>query len=375
MRTEKVFTLDDIPRRATLPDVRVFYVTDRWSLRSRAGLHLQDVISAVAASGHLVHLIVGQVDQRPPESLPLTVLPGLRDHDALDALLSDADVIHVQDIDAPQTLARLTASGRAVVTIQDHRAFCLGFGKTLPDGRRCGHPMSDTACAVCLSERTQRSRALARAAARRDALAAAQRVITLSTYMARELDAVGISDAAVVPPWLTVPQRQPRGGKGFVLGGDWGSGIDAALAWQAWCDAETPQPLLLAGEQPEADALTGATPLGWLSREALHKHLLHARALLLPARWQEPFGILGVEALACATPVILTPRGGMADWAGSGCMPVHSVEDMAEAIRWLAAYPTEAMSLGMIGQQRVRAQFQPASLLQQLLTIYDVCAC
>jgi glycosyltransferase involved in cell wall biosynthesis len=34
-----------------------------------------------------------------------------------------------------------------------------------------------------------------------------------------------------------------------------------------------------------------------------------ARAFLMPIRWQEPFGLVMVEALACGTPVIAFPEG------------------------------------------------------------------
>jgi glycosyltransferase involved in cell wall biosynthesis len=34
-----------------------------------------------------------------------------------------------------------------------------------------------------------------------------------------------------------------------------------------------------------------------------------ARALLNPVRWDEPFGMVMIEALACGTPVVATPRG------------------------------------------------------------------
>jgi glycosyltransferase involved in cell wall biosynthesis len=35
----------------------------------------------------------------------------------------------------------------------------------------------------------------------------------------------------------------------------------------------------------------------------------HARGLLMPIRWEEPFGMVMVEALACGTPVIAFPEG------------------------------------------------------------------
>jgi glycosyltransferase involved in cell wall biosynthesis len=38
-----------------------------------------------------------------------------------------------------------------------------------------------------------------------------------------------------------------------------------------------------------------------------------AKALLMPIRWEEPFGMVMVEALACGTPVIAFPEGAACD--------------------------------------------------------------
>lgn len=39
----------------------------------------------------------------------------------------------------------------------------------------------------------------------------------------------------------------------------------------------------------------------------------NARAVLLPVQWDEPFGLVGVEAMACGTPVIAYKRGGLVE--------------------------------------------------------------
>jgi glycosyltransferase involved in cell wall biosynthesis len=66
-----------------------------------------------------------------------------------------------------------------------------------------------------------------------------------------------------------------------------------------------------------------------------------ARALLCPAQWDEPFGMVLIEALASGTPVITFNRGAareIVDDGETGAI-VGSVEEMAEVMRTLDADP------------------------------------
>jgi len=60
----------------------------------------------------------------------------------------------------------------------------------------------------------------------------------------------------------------------------------------------------------------------------------NAAALLMPVRWQEPFGMVMVEALACGTPVIAFPEGAAAEIVidGQNGMLVSDEAGMARAI-------------------------------------------
>jgi glycosyltransferase involved in cell wall biosynthesis len=49
--------------------------------------------------------------------------------------------------------------------------------------------------------------------------------------------------------------------------------------------------------------------VGEISGSAKHSLFARARGLLMPIRWDEPFGMVMVEALACGTPVIAFPAG------------------------------------------------------------------
>lgn len=75
--------------------------------------------------------------------------------------------------------------------------------------------------------------------------------------------------------------------------------------------------------------------LGELNDEQKIKHLGEAAAFLNPVQWDEPFGIVTIEALACGTPVIACPRGELPYVVAQGVTGflASTVEEMANAVR------------------------------------------
>ena len=93
-------------------------------------------------------------------------------------------------------------------------------------------------------------------------------------------------------------------------------------AVKAWRRSGVELPLVLAGTGPlRAELEAGrrrAGPalevLGWVERGRLSALYARARALVLPSRWQEPFGIVGIEALSFGVPVVAWESGGVGEW-------------------------------------------------------------
>lgn len=336
------------------------------------------------ASGHRVTVAAGRIESGVPRPEPIAA-EQLRDLaclsplstrlQRLERLLVDADLVHCQNLMNPAVLAAAAATGRAIVTVQDHRVFCPGPGKTLPDGSRCRETMSDAACTACLPDPAYRARMLAVTEARLAALAGV-RVVALSRYMAEELTAAGLPGAEVIPPWVEVRSAAPQAGDAFLLAGRLVGHKAPLEAWQAWRRAGGGLPLRVAGAGPLERELAGAQRLGWLPPAALAAELGTSRALLFPARWQEPFGILGVEALAAATPVVATVSGGTEEWTDAGCLRVAAgdVGAMAEAIATLAAEPDAAMALGGEGRAMVAGRFARARIEERLHDLYAAVA-
>jgi glycosyltransferase involved in cell wall biosynthesis len=74
--------------------------------------------------------------------------------------------------------------------------------------------------------------------------------------------------------------------------------------------------------------------LGEVGHERKLELLADARALVFPIRWNEPFGLVMLEAQACGTPVLAFPEGAapeVVDHGRTGFL-CHDEDEMAEAV-------------------------------------------
>lgn len=91
-----------------------------------------------------------------------------------------------------------------------------------------------------------------------------------------------------------------------------------------------------------------------------------AAAMIVPIEWDEPFGIVFAEALACGTPVISTPRGSLPEIVRPGVegFLVTSVAEAAAAIQQLPTLQRHHC------RQRVEARFSAAAVVRQYEDLY-----
>lgn len=73
--------------------------------------------------------------------------------------------------------------------------------------------------------------------------------------------------------------------------------------------------------------------VGEIAGEQKTRLFSRARALLMPIRWPEPFGMVMLEAMVCGTPVIAFPEGAASELVvpGQTGLLVNSEEEMADA--------------------------------------------
>ncbi len=110
------------------------------------------------------------------------------------------------------------------------------------------------------------------------------------------------------------------------------------------------------------------THLGHLSHRDLAHHLGRARVAVVTPRWEEPFGLVVTEALACGTPVAAFHRGAMPEILDASCGRLargDDAADLARAIRGAAALDRRDC------RARVEAQFDAEVMTARYEAVYD----
>ncbi len=100
---------------------------------------------------------------------------------------------------------------------------------------------------------------------------------------------------------------------------------------------------------------------GWVPNDRLIPFYDSASMLVVPSRWPEPFGMIGVEAMLRARPVIASRAGGIPDWLEDGVtgylVPPNAVKKMAEKMELLLRNPGMSGEFGQAGYERAVKRF------------------
>jgi glycosyltransferase involved in cell wall biosynthesis len=114
--------------------------------------------------------------------------------------------------------------------------------------------------------------------------------------------------------------------------------------------------------------------LGRLQDRSLTEMLASAYVIVMPSLVPESFGLAGLEALACGTPVVAFDSGGISEWLIDGktgfVVPWRDVEALAQRLAQLLADEDLAQTLGRQGRQQA-ARFDIARHMEKLCDIYQ----
>jgi glycosyltransferase involved in cell wall biosynthesis len=107
--------------------------------------------------------------------------------------------------------------------------------------------------------------------------------------------------------------------------------------------------------------------IGEITETEKNEFLGKAKALLFPVNWEEPFGIVLIEAMACGVPVIAYSRGSVPEIIEDGISGriVHDVDSAVEAVSRLTQIDRR------VCRQRFEKRFTAKRMAEDYLTIYQ----
>lgn len=99
-----------------------------------------------------------------------------------------------------------------------------------------------------------------------------------------------------------------------------------------------------------------------------------ARAVVIPSAWEEPFGLVAVEAMAAGTAPIATAHGSFAELITTGVdgtlFQPGEPEALASSIADVAAHPEQYDSYGKRARDAYERRFNPEDSIKRLIEIY-----
>ena len=308
---------------------------------------------------------------------------------------AEADLAVVHKVADPEHLKRLLEryGDRLALYVHDHDYYCPRTYRYTPFGRKnCERAYAMTRCGLCamaVSPRRWRGGFFSELAARTvkcrrrlELLKQVPRVAVLSEFMRGNLVANGFDPEriTVIPPPVPAPPELPPRPENtppqLLFTGQLirGKGVDQLL--RALPLIRHPFRLTIAGEgnqKPELERLSASLGLadkvtfaGWVADP--EKLVSESDVAVLPFFWQEPFGLVGPEALARELPVVAFRTGGVDEWLRDGengfAVPARDVAGFAAAVDKLLGDPELRRRFGERGRKFVQERFSEAEYVR-----------
>lgn len=144
--------------------------------------------------------------------------------------------------------------------------------------------------------------------------------------------------------------------------------------------------LTIVGDGPERQALQGLAQnlgitaqvrfTGALNGQELVTELQHHTCMVVPSLWEEPFGIVALEGIACCDTVIVARRGGLPEAVGDcGLVVEPTVEEMTTVMISIAKARRSGAALpGQVNEETRNihlARHMPVAVTRQYLDVVE----
>jgi glycosyltransferase involved in cell wall biosynthesis len=374
----------------------VLLMTPRWARDGGVGAHVETSAGLLARNGVDVLIVAARiVSSEPLDGVTVYHRPELFNTRAsMDVRLGEAlsfqpTVAHLHQVDDPDIVQAMRLSAPVVVSAHGYTACTSGVHYFSP-GHECtrahGLGCIPNLIACAHTRKPQMLPTKYRYATRGlEALRRADLAVSYSSSVDRHLATNGIARRMIVPYFPTLaakagPEASARRRVLFAGRIVPAKGVRVLIEAARDVDAE----FVICGDGWRLDAMrrlagrlgvderVGFT--GWLGADRLGEEIANASVVAIPSIWPEPFGLVGIEALAAGRPVVASSTGGVADWLDDNvsglCVPPGDAPALARALTALLADPERRRAMGLAGRRAVSARFSAERHLAALLEGY-----
>lgn len=310
------------------------------------------------------------------------------------------DVILIHKCESIERIALLARSARTLRMVHDHDIFCMRRHKYFPlNSRVCNLP-AGFACYrnLCFVQKAAAGSVfpirLGSLSRQREIIRSNQQLdgfIVGSPWMRDEMLMNGFAAERVhiIPPvpaslsevrYSPVSESREMLFVGQVIRG---KGVDLLLKAVAGLQGEWR--LTVAGEGshlPACKALVEQLNIGdrvdfagWVNHEQLDAYYGRALFLVVPSRWPEPFGMVGIEAMARGRAVVGFATGGIPYWLAdqqTGLLAGDAdINGLTQRMQQLLDTPGMAATMGKAAAEHVGQRFTHENYLNQMRQLLE----
>jgi glycosyltransferase involved in cell wall biosynthesis len=358
---------------------RILYVSATSGFFGGVERYIYDSARLLAENGFEVSGLFEHAGGKEPdvflEAFRKIYSPG--DVEAFDG--SEFDIAFIHKVEDPELLRNIRRKFVTIVFIHDHDYYCLRRHKYFPFRRiNCHLPFNPVYCSICcgLIER-QNNRFKPVNLCRRMALMREVKkcnaFTVISAYMRNNLllNGFNVNSIYKLYPFKhlndSVCRQEHNSGLPVILYVGQlirGKGVDLLLTALSRLDIDF-NAYIVGGNNDEGYLKEMSSALG-LSNKVFFtgwqnkpdEYFEKADVVAFPSRWQEPFGLVGIEAFSFRKPVVGFDVGGVSEWLTDNHTGIlvkeKDIDGMAEGLKRLLQNKALADKLGDNGYDFVR---------------------
>jgi len=294
----------------------------------------------------------------------------------------DFDLVVIFKVTDAQLVSKLRLSFNTSVCVSDHDYYCARHHKYFPLGRiNCVLPSNLFYCSIC----TMGCGKMLKFSALLNEIRKCRSFMVLSEFMRNNLFINGFPKKSIykIYPVRELPDKQDRK-KAFsdppviMFAGQLirGKGVDLLLRSLALLNIK--YHALIVGDGNDMDFLKNlASKLGIADKveftgwqNDISKFWDKADIAVFPSRWQEPFGLTGIEAFAHKVPVVAFDFGGVSEWLYHGqnglIVPPKDIVTFCAELEYLLTSHEISENMGGLGYKFVSKNFKPKTFVSAM---------